>query len=46
MIRRTTLDPELVFEHYMNFIEREPERLLREQTHCSLPWITHTAPAI
>jgi len=31
--KRTTLDPELVFEHYVSLLEREPERLLREQTH-------------
>jgi hypothetical protein len=33
VIKRTTLDPELVFEHYVSLLEREPERLLREQTH-------------
>ena len=33
VIKRTQLDPELVFEHYVSLLEREPERLLREQTH-------------
>jgi hypothetical protein len=33
VIKRTELDPELVFEHYVGLLEREPERLLREQTH-------------
>jgi len=31
--KRTVLDPERVFEHYVALLEREPERLLREQTH-------------
>jgi hypothetical protein len=31
--KRTALDPERVFEHYVSLLEREPERLLREQTH-------------
>jgi len=33
VIKRTALDPELVFEHYVSLLERQPERLLREQTH-------------
>jgi hypothetical protein len=33
VLKRTELDPELVFEHYVNLLERQPERLLREQTH-------------
>lgn len=33
VVKRTELDPELVFEHYVSLLEREPERLLREQTH-------------
>jgi len=33
VIKRTSLDPELVFEHYVSLLERSPERLLREQTH-------------
>jgi hypothetical protein len=33
VIKRTRLDPELVFEHYVSLLERQPERLLREQTH-------------
>ncbi len=33
LIKRTALDPERVFEHYVSLLEREPERLLREQTH-------------
>jgi hypothetical protein len=33
VVKRSTLDPERVFEHYVSLLEREPERLLREQTH-------------
>jgi len=33
LVKRTSLDPEFVFEHYVSLLEREPERLLREQTH-------------
>ncbi len=33
LVKRTTLDPALVFEHYVSLLEREPRRLLREQTH-------------
>ncbi|HEY0463384.1 MAG TPA: hypothetical protein VGC79_04205 [Polyangiaceae bacterium] len=33
VIKRTSLDAELVFEHYVSLLERQPERLLREQTH-------------
>jgi hypothetical protein len=33
VLKRTALDPELVFEHYVNLLEEQPERLLREQTH-------------
>lgn len=33
VVKRTTLDPELVFEHYVGLLERAPERLMREQTH-------------
>ncbi|HYP77595.1 MAG TPA: hypothetical protein VER12_16600 [Polyangiaceae bacterium] len=33
VIKRTELDPELVFEHYVSLLELQPERLLREQTH-------------
>ena len=31
--RRTQISHELVFEHYVSLLEREPERLLLEQTH-------------
>jgi hypothetical protein len=31
--RRTTLAPELVFEHYVSLLEAQPERLHLEQTH-------------
>ncbi|HET7541977.1 MAG TPA: hypothetical protein VFK05_19025, partial [Polyangiaceae bacterium] len=30
LVKRTSLDPERVFEHYVSLLEREPERLLRE----------------
>jgi len=33
VLKRTSLDPELVFEHYVSLLEHSPERLLREQTH-------------
>jgi hypothetical protein len=33
VVRRTTLDPELVFEHYVRLLEAQPERLNLEQTH-------------
>jgi hypothetical protein len=31
--RRTALEPERVFEHYVSLLERQPERLELEQTH-------------
>jgi hypothetical protein len=31
--RRTKLDPARVFEHYVSLLERQPERLMWEQTH-------------
>jgi hypothetical protein len=33
VVRRTTLAPELVFEHYVALLEAQPERLNLEQTH-------------
>ena len=33
VMKRSALEPERVFEHYVSLLEREPERLLREQTH-------------
>jgi len=33
VVRRTTLAPELVFEHYVTLLEAEPDRLNLEQTH-------------
>jgi hypothetical protein len=31
--RRTSLDPAVVFEHYVSLLEAHPERLMVEQTH-------------
>ncbi len=33
LVRRTSLAPELVFEHYVRLLETRPERLNLEQTH-------------
>jgi len=33
VVKRTTLAPELVFEHYVALLEAQPERLNLEQTH-------------
>jgi hypothetical protein len=33
VVRRTELAPELLFEHYVSLLERQPERLMLEQTH-------------
>lgn len=33
LVRRTQLSAERVFEHYVTLLERQPERLLLEQTH-------------
>jgi hypothetical protein len=33
VVQRTTVDHQALFEHYVSLLEREPERLVWEQTH-------------